>query len=196
MKVEIRTDGSVVLSGYVNVVERDSKPLRDVAGVFIERVKAKTFQRALDKVDDVGLMFNHTRPLGSTKDCLTLREDSIGLYGQAVVTDEEVKKRAEAGELRGWSFGFSCNKDDWETRADGMRVRTLEDIDLVEVSILDISPAYIATSIEMRDAKECLKECRCLDEDVELIREKRKQPEPVPENNLEYYKRKADYLNY
>lgn len=179
MKVEIRSDNTALISGYVNVTERDSRPLRDAAGPFIEKVKQKTFQRALESADAVGLMFNHRRSLGSTKDALTLKEDSIGLYAEAVINDPEVLEKARNKELRGWSFGFVCEKDNWGQREDGMRQRTLEEIRLEEVSILDCTPAYIATSIEMRGEEETLKECRLYEEDVETIVDE--TPEPAPE---------------
>ena len=49
--------------------------------------------------------------------------------------------------------------------AKGIKRRFLEDIELLEVSILDDTknPAYIATSIETRDNKEVLREIRTAD---------------------------------
>ena len=49
--------------------------------------------------------------------------------------------------------------------AKGIKRRFLEDIELLEVSILDNTknPAYIATSIETRDNKEVLREIRTAD---------------------------------
>ena len=46
-------------------------------------------------------------------------------------------------------------KDPWSNREDGMQKRTVEEIDLYEISsVLDKTPAYIATSIEMRGEEE------------------------------------------
>ena len=47
MKIEIRAD-SVLIDGYVNAVERDSKVLHNANGPFVEKIKAGTFQRSLD----------------------------------------------------------------------------------------------------------------------------------------------------
>jgi HK97 family phage prohead protease len=152
MRIELRSD-SVVLDGYVNVTLRESRILPSPRGQFVEEIKPKTFERALMNTDSVDLLFNHDRgrKLGSTKQGnVELREDNVGLRAIATVTDEEVMQKARAGELRGWSFGFSALKDEWTTRADGMQKRTIEEMELYEVSVLSKTPAYIATSIESR----------------------------------------------
>ena len=152
MRIELRSD-SVVLDGYVNVTNRESRELPSPKGKFVEEIMPRTFERALMKNDSIDLLFNHdrSRKLGSTKEGnLELREDNVGLRAIATITDETVMEKAKKGELRGWSFGFASLKDSWATRKDGMQKRTVEEIDLYEVSILDKTPAYVATSIEMR----------------------------------------------
>lgn len=152
MRIELRSD-SVVLDGYVNVTLRESRILPSPRGQFVEEIKPRTFERALMKNDSIDLLFNHDRgrKLGSTKEGnLELREDNVGLRAIATVTDSEVMEKARAGELRGWSFGFSSLKDEWSTKADGMQKRSIEEMDLYEVSVLSKTPAYIATSIESR----------------------------------------------
>ena len=181
MKIEIRADNTALITGYVNVVGRESRVLRDASGPFVEVVQPGTFRKALEK-HPVGLMFNHRQALGSTDDILDLKEDNIGLYARALVSDADIVEKAKAGELTGWSFGFFKNDDGWKTKEDGMRIRTLKDIDLSEVSILDMTPAYIATSIEMRGEQESLKEFRNVGELVEVVVEKREErTEPAPE---------------
>lgn len=173
MKIEIRND-SVFISGYVNVVSRDSRILSSNTGKFIEQVKPLTFQRALEKTDNVDLLFNHktNRLLGGTKSGnMKLWEDAIGLRAECIVTDTEVIEKARNKELRGWSFAFSVlpNGDKWEDGKDNIKRRYLEDITLPEVSILSCTPAYIATSIESRGEDNTLTEYRYIDEDVELV---------------------------
>lgn len=161
MRIEIRAD-QVIIDGYVNAVCRDSKPLLSPQGLFVEQVKEGVFQRALNRADDVKLLFNHdeTRELGSTKQGnLQLFEDNIGLRAICSVSDPEVMKKAKNNELRGWSFGFYVNKDDWQPSEPYQR-RFVEDMELLEVSILDKTPAYNGTSIEARDDKEVLTETR------------------------------------
>ena len=186
MKIEIRADNTALITGYVNVVDRESRVLRDASGPFVEVVQPGTFQRALEK-KEVGLMFNHVKPLGSTKEALELKEDNIGLYARALVSDLDVIEKAKAGKLTGWSFGFFKINDAWKTKEDGMRVRTLQDIDLAEVSILDMTPAYIATSIEMRGGEESLKEFRNVGDPVEITTEER-------EVNMADLKRQLDFI--
>ena len=48
MKIELRSD-SVAIEGYVNAVERDSKPLSLGGGIFVEKVQAGAFRRALER---------------------------------------------------------------------------------------------------------------------------------------------------
>lgn len=163
MRIELRSD-SVILDGYVNVTQRESRVLPSPRGNFVEEIKPRTFERALMKTDSVDLLFNHdrARKLGSTKEGnVRLHEDNVGLRATATVTDSAVMEKARKGELRGWSFGFSVLKDEWRTREDGMQKRYVEDIDLFEISVLDITPAYIATSIEARgEDKTILNETR------------------------------------
>lgn len=197
MKVEIRADNTALITGYVNVVGRESRVLRDVSGDFVEVVKPNTFQRALDKAQSVGLMFDHARIIGSTDNVLELKEDNIGLYARAIVSDNEIIEKAKRNELRGWSFGFYINEngDQWSQNAEGMRLRTLTDIDLVEVSILDVTPAYVATSIEMRDGKNVLKEYRNYGEAVELTdNSKPLEDEPKDVVDMAHLKRKFEIL--
>lgn len=170
MKIEIRND-QVLIEGYVNVVERESRVLPSVRGKFIEKIKAKTFDKALSKAEDVKILFNHNeqRQLGSIKQGnLELFEDNIGLKAIATISDEEVINKAKNNELRGWSFGFIDNKPSWDDGENGIQRRTLEDIELLEVSILDKTPAYIATSIELRGENEVITEQRSEDFTAEI----------------------------
>lgn len=153
MKVNIRAD-KVEIEGYVNAIERDSKPLWSRVGQFIERICKGAFKKALKRNDDVHILLNHdwNRDLGSTKaGNLELEEDNIGLKARAIITDPEVIKKARAGDLVGWSFGFS-DRDVVNSIRDGMPHRAVKDLDLAEVSILDRrkSPAYEGTLITAR----------------------------------------------
>lgn len=157
MEVRIRGD-SVEISGYVNAVERNSKPLLSRIGRFIERICKGAFARALERNDDVHVLLNHDwdRDLGSTKEGnLELVEDSIGLHARATICDEEIAEKARAGDLCGWSFGFEDTEDGVERSIDeetGLPLRKLRDLNLFEVSILDRTktPAYDGTLIMAR----------------------------------------------
>ena len=153
MKVNVRAD-KVEIEGYVNAIERDSKPLWSRVGQFIERICKGAFKKALKRNDDVHILLNHNwdRDLGSTKQGnLELEEDNIGLRVRATITDPEVIQKARAGELVGWSFGF-LDRDVENTIRDGIPHRAVRDLDLAEVSILDKrkKPAYEGTLITAR----------------------------------------------
>lgn len=158
MKVEVRND-SVFISGYVNAVERLSKPIRETlhgkVRTFLERIKAGVFRTALKRNKNVLVLLNHDsqRVLASTEDGnAVLEEDNIGLRAEITITDEEVVQKARSGKLSGWSFGFIANDDEITTEGND-EIRTVTDMELLEVSILDDTkaPAYYGTSIESRE---------------------------------------------
>ena len=152
MQIEVRKDGSLEISGYVNAVDRYSKELYGEKGKFIEKVLPDTFNKALARADNIDMLLNHDvrHKLASTMNqTLELREDNIGLYAKAIIHDKDVITEAQQGNLKGWSFGFRALSDTWEEEQPVAR-RTLEDIDLMEVSLLTIEPAYIATSVQVR----------------------------------------------
>ena len=154
MEVRVKED-SVEITGYVNAIERDSKPLLSRVGQFIERICKGAFKKALKRNDDVHILLNHdwNRDLGSTKKGnLELEEDNIGLKAKATITDPDVIKKARNGELVGWSFGFT-DRDVENTLERGIPHRAVKDLNLEEVSILDRTktPAYDGTLIMARD---------------------------------------------
>ena len=101
------------------------------------------------------ILLNHdeSRDLGGTKDGnLELNEDAIGLHARATITDKDVVEKAKNGDLVGWSFGFQDRDVDNKRDEDGMPLRDVKDLDLVEVSLLDRSktPAYDGTLVCVR----------------------------------------------
>lgn len=156
MEINIRDD-HVEIEGYVNAVERNSKPLHSRLGGFVERITKGAFADAIQRNSDIHVLLNHdwTRDLGSTaKGNLELTEDSIGLHARAEVYDEDVINKARNGQLVGWSFGFTDrdveNSTDEDTK---LPLRKVRGLNLYEVSILDNSktPAYEGTVINSRD---------------------------------------------
>ena len=145
---------SLVMSD-VNAIERNSKPLMSRIGKFIERVCKGAFAKAIKRNNDIHILLNHdwNRDLGSTKQGnLELTEDNIGLHARATITDKEVIEKAKRGDLVGWSFGFS-DRDVENSLEKGMPTRSIKDLDLYEVSILDRTktPAYDGTLITARE---------------------------------------------
>ena len=193
MRVEVRNN-KILIDGYVNAVERESKVLYDTRGQFIEKIRAGVFQRALEKAENVRVLLDHEpdRELADTKSGKAkLYEDNIGLRAIVEIEDTEVIDKAKNNKLRGWSFGFLCNKEDRKTNEDGIEERVVRDLDLLEVSIIDDRkyPAYIGTSIEMRDDKVKVVEYRTGQFSEIDIKE---EPEQLTKREVE----KIDYSEY
>ena len=199
MNINVRTN-SVEIEGYVNAIERKSKPLWSRIGQFDERICKGAFSKALKRNDNVRILLNHKpeRDLGGMKDGnLELNEDNIGLHARATIYDPEVVRKAKNGDLVGWSFGFYDRPGGVEMRTDedGFPLRDVKDLDLEEVSLLDRSatPAYDGTLVSVRsDDKSIyfgevyedeLHIRECAETEAEETREEvSEQPETVEEN--------------
>lgn len=158
MQIRIKDD-SVEIEGYVNAIERKSKPLASRMGDFVERICKGAFKKSLDRNEDVRILLNHNpqRDLGGIKDGnLELNEDNIGLHARATITDRDVVEKARNGELVGWSFGFYDKDVENKRDENGMPLRDVKDLDLREVSILDTTrtPAYDGTLVAVRSETE------------------------------------------
>ena len=155
--VEVRdasNDNSGKAAGYAAVFNSDSVDL----GGFIERIAPGAFSRSLadaasGKVNIFALWsHDNALPLGSTGGSkkLTLSEDERGLafeLNTARFTPAQLDA-LEDGELR-MSFGFAVRDQEWREDDDGSILRTLKDVDLLEVSFV-INPAYPDTSAAKR----------------------------------------------
>lgn len=193
MQIEIRSSNEAVISGYVNAVERDSRIMPKGKGAtavrsFVERVRAGTFDKAIKRGTPIELRFNHDKIIGDTTSNLELYEDNIGLYARAIISDTQVIEKAQRGELRGWSFGFIAEGETWDKEGEIDR-RTLEDIDLKEVSILDKTPAYFGTSVEVRGEESNVFETRGIARNIKLIGK-----ESPKANSLEIYEKELEIL--
>lgn len=186
MKAELRADGYLHVSGYVNVPGRQSRPVLTPRGRVVEVIEQGAFARALSRAGSLRMLLDHDerRALASTGDGnLKAHEDAVGLYAESVITDPEVIAGAKAGKLRGWSFDMRHVDDDVETRADGLPIRHVKDFDISEISlIMNKMPAYSSTSIEVRadtgDDEEY--EIRATDLDAEFIDRDTEDPEEQP----------------
>jgi HK97 family phage prohead protease len=201
MQINIRED-SVEIDGYVNAVERNSKPLPSRMGKFIERIKAGAFTRALKRNDDVHVLLNHDwqRDLGSTKKGnLELTEDNIGLRAKCTIADKDVMEKAKRGDLVGWSFGF-YDRDVTNGVENGMLTREVNDLDLEEVSILDRSkvPAYDGTLIMARDkdSDERLFVSDAFDAEHDVSRETPTTRDDKPDDVSHETEQEIDYSKY
>ena len=195
MEIKIRND-SVEVEGYVNAVERKSRPLMSRMGRFIERICKGAFKKSIERNDDVRLLLNHdpNKDLGGTRDGnLELTEDNIGLHARATISDKDVVQKAKNGDLVGWSFGFLDRDVEQKRDEDGIPLRDVKDLDLKEVSLLDRTktPAYDGTLVSIRSEEESIFFGDAFADDIQIRTEEHaenepKQQETVEENNINY----------
>lgn len=157
--VEVRAaeDGSLFVSGYVN----ETGKLSEILGGskrFREKISKGAFQKAIDKAQERGIDFlaEHDREkiLSSTRNqSLKLKEDSKGLYMEATITPtsfgRDYYELIKSNLLSSMSFGFRAVKDNWKNAASGLAERTVEELELFEVSVVR-DPAYSASNIQAR----------------------------------------------
>lgn len=167
MKIEIRADGAHI-SGYVNATEKKSRPVMTPHGGVVEEIEPRAFQGALERAGNLVMTKDHDpgRVLAETRGkTLRLWEDSIGLYAEALVTDQETVAEARAGKIRGWSFGMYNVRDQVEERADGLPLRRIQALDLDHITlVVKKEPCYSATSVEVRAGNEAVVETRSHEE--------------------------------
>ena len=113
-----------------------------------ETIDRRAFDNPLKAGADVRLLFNHepSQLLGRTKSgTLELRADGRGLAMSADLPDtplgHTVRTLIQRGDLDGASFGFKVTKDSYSVAPDGRQLRTIEDVELYDVSLATF-PAY------------------------------------------------------
>ncbi len=175
MKVEIRTDNTVHIEGYVNAVERESRPVITPHGRVNEIISAGAFKTALEKAGNVSLSVDHNdKVYASTKDgTLTLAEDNIGLKAVTDISDAELAQEARAGNIKGWSFGMRNVEDVIEEREGKLPLRRVKAFDLGHITLaIRKTPIYAATSVEVRAEEEFLNEERASETEISIEVEK------------------------
>lgn len=160
-----KIDNKLHIEGYVNISDKASRVISENGVKFVERVEPRCFQRALSKADNVELLLNHNEniKLGSISEGnISLKEDNIGLYIKADIDNTEAIRAYEEGGFNGFSYGFNTIKDDFRPWDNGVKLRTLRDINLIEVSLLDskTTPAYYGTMVDVERRSEITKEVR------------------------------------
>lgn len=132
---------------------------------FREQIAPGAFTKTLQERDVVAL-WNHdsSKPLARTSaGNLHLRQTERGLEADITPVEtsygNDLRALAEAGVVKGMSFGFEIVDDDWTddegrsvSRAVGTN-RTIREVRLVEVSAVTF-PAYPTTDFAARDARE------------------------------------------
>lgn len=171
-KVEIRAgDGAATgnrLEGYTAKFNVESAVLCDDDVCdddgdpcpFVEVIDPGAFTRTLKDRPDVPALFNHDTSaiLGRTRSgTLTLAVDEVGLAFAVELPDtqagRDVRVSVGRGDIDGCSFGFIVIDATLELRAGKPAVRTLLDIELIEISPAVTFPAYEDTEVYLRGLK-------------------------------------------
>jgi uncharacterized protein len=153
LPVEVREgETGLVVEGYAALFDTPT----NIGDAFIEQIARGAFKSALDRGDDVEFLINHGGlPIArSTAGNLTLEEDDKGLRMRAVLdpSDPDVMRivpKMRAGMLDQMSFAFQATGQRWDTPAEGMDVRTITDVMLYDVSVVNRG-AYPDTTIALR----------------------------------------------
>ena len=146
IRVTKADDGARQISWYAAVFDSTT----DI-GPFRERLNRRAFTKTLADGADVRGLVNHDANfvLGRNKSgTLSLKVDVRGLHATVTPPDTQWARdflvSVERGDISAGSFGFRMIKDAWTTDEDGVPLRTLQEAQLLDVSIVTY-PAYNAT---------------------------------------------------
>ena len=162
MNIERRSLGTLAaeagsLVGYASVFNSLSEDL----GGFKERIHPQAFNRSLGSGFDVRALVNHdtTLVLGRRSNkTLQLTVDTKGLKVSIVPPKtsyaNDLLELVSRGDVSQMSFGFiiAPGGEAWSSE-DGLKVRTVTDLDLLEVSVVSI-PAYSDTTVALRNLQD------------------------------------------
>ncbi len=149
---EVRAEGRKLV-GYAATFNTEAR-IAD----FTETIAPGAFRSSLADGTDILALVDHDkgRVLGRTKTgSLRLQEDAQGLRFEIDIPDtsagRDVLALATRGDLGGMSFGFTVNPSGDEWRGDR---RTLREVTLHEVSVVQSFPAYGGTTVSARSRQQ------------------------------------------
>jgi hypothetical protein len=161
--LELRQDsnGANWVGGYASVfMPRQSRNL----GGFIEQVSRQAFEEArAGDWHDVVCRFNHDSNyvLGTTAaHTLKVSPDRIGLQYEVLPPEsrQDVLELVRRGDIRYSSFAFRCpaGGDEWTMTEQGFPLRTLHNVELLDVSPV-LSPGYPDATVACRSTNAALR---------------------------------------
>lgn len=201
-------DGSMTVSGYVNKTGQLSEVL-GTSKRFKEKINRGAFERAIQTAKrDIDFLAEHNSKLilASTRnDSLTLREDEQGLFMEARISPttwgKDYYQLINDGILQNMSFGFRTVKDSWKSIQPGLYERTIDDLELFEVSVVR-DPAYSQSTIASRGIdlvedveipNELMEEERAMEEQLkEILQELRSAKEQIEALTIEVRELKSE----
>jgi len=157
LRLDEPKDGTPKLSGYIALFNSLSPVYGEGSYRWREKIAPGAFAESITR-DDIRGLWNHENDLvlgRLSAGTLRLTEDEKGLAfdndppDTSWFRDRAVSLRRK--DVTGSSFGFFTdpNGDEWETDEEGVQVRTLKKLTLVEVSPGVTFPFYPDTSTEV-----------------------------------------------
>lgn len=177
----VNSEDELRIEGLVNGTETWSCVLGNKKK-FIEKINKGAFLRALTKGDRFDFLAEHDRSLllATTENgSLELWEDEEGLKMRANIVPtsygKDIYTLIRSKVINHMSFGFRVLKDSWKKGLDGIYERSVEELELIEVSAVR-NPAYPCSAIAARNIE--------LIEDVDIpeieeIEEERMNPKDL-----------------
>ena len=145
-------DKETKIEGYPAMFDRFSEDL----GGFVERIAPGAFRKTLRNGADVRALWNHDHNyvLGRTKSgTLKLVEDKKGLRMVNRPPDTQWARDLMVSigreDVTQMSFGFWVVDEEWKQRKGKPPIRTLKEVELVDVSVVTY-PAYPDTEVALR----------------------------------------------
>lgn len=156
IRAEANEDGSIGMTGYAAVFNSRSVVMWDWwEGSFVEEVEPGAFSKTI-KDGDVRLLINHDPNLllaRSRSGTLKLAEDDVGLKVDADMAPtsyaQDLSVSMRRGDMSQMSFAFRTIRDSWAETEDGMPLRRLEEVALLDTSIVTY-PAYPESQAKVR----------------------------------------------
>ena len=149
-------DNQMKVAGYVNKNGSKSEILSEDGVVFQETILPQAFSNALSRGNEICFFLEHDphKILATTKNnTLEVTQDSIGLHMSATIVrtsdGQDAYNLIKSGIITSMSFGFLVNSDLWDTDNKDIPLRTVTDLDLLEVSAVK-NPAYQSSTISAR----------------------------------------------
>lgn len=156
-----------IIAGYINKFNTRSQFMG-----FYEEVATGSFDKTLADGHNIFAMYNHDdgKILGSTKArSLTLTVDEVGLAFELRVNDsisyaKDLYALVQEGSIDGCSFGFYVTDDSWVTTTEGIDLRVIKEIELIETTITPF-PAYLDSTAVCRSFTK-FEESKTKDEEI------------------------------
>ena len=142
----------LILEGYINKYNTRSEFMG-----FFEEIERGAFNKSIESDTFIPMLYNHDddKILGSTRSgTLKLISDDVGLkftlkMNPNISYTRDVYELIKSGDVKGCSFGFIVNQDEWRTLDNGADLRIIKELTLYEVTITPY-PAYKASEVSCR----------------------------------------------